>query len=74
MRDRCNYRGHVLSGDGVSVQPDRCTAVRDWPVPKNTTELHAFLGFCVYLRRYIEGFGTYAAPLSALTGKNAEFI
>ena len=74
MRDRYNYLGHVLSKDGVSVQSERCSAIRDEPVPKTTTELRAFLGLCVYLRRHIKDFSTYAAPLSALTSKHAEFV
>jgi len=73
IKDRCNYLGHVLSSDGVAVQPERVTALRAWPAPTNTTEVRAFLGFAVYLRRHIEGFGTYAAPLSVLTGKGAVF-
>ena len=73
MWDRCSYLGHVLSADGVAVQPKRCEELRDWPAPKNTTDVRAFLGFCVYLRRHIEGFGTYAASLSVLMSKNAEF-
>jgi len=73
MRDRCNYLGHVLSGDCVVVQPEQVAALREWPVPQSTTDVRVFLGLCVYLRRHIEGFGTYAAPLSTLTNKNAEF-
>jgi len=71
MRDRCNYLGHVLSADGVAVQPGRVEALMKWPVPKNTTDVRAFLGFCVYLRHHV--FGNYAAPLAALTGQGVKF-
>ena len=73
MRPQCNYMGYVLSHNGVSVQPERVEALKQWPVPKNTTDVRAFLGFCVYLRRHIEDFGTYAAPLAALTSKTSVF-
>jgi len=73
MKDRCNYLGHVLSADGVAFQPERVDALRKWPVPTNTTDVRAFLGFCVCLRRHIPDFGNYAAPLAALTGKGVEF-
>ena len=42
-------------------------------MPTSNTNERAFLGFCVYLRRHIEGSGNYAAPLSALTSKNTDF-
>jgi hypothetical protein len=73
MRPQCNYLGHVLSAEGVAVQPERVSSLKEWPVPKSTTDVRAFLGFCVYLRRHIEGFGEYAAPLSALTKKGTAF-
>ena len=73
MRPSCNYLGHVLSADGVAVQPERVAALRKWPAPTSTTEVRAFLGFCVYLRRHIKDFGEYAAPLSVLRAKTATF-
>ena len=73
MMPHCNYLGHVLSGDGVAVQPERVAALREWPVPKPVADVRAFLGFCVYLRRHIQHFGEYTAPLSALTNKTAVF-
>ena len=73
MMPHCSYLGHVLSGDGVAVLPARVEALRVWPVPKFVTDVRAFLGFCVYLRRHIKDFGEYAAPLSALTTKTATY-
>jgi len=73
MQTRCNYLGHVLSAEGVAVQPERVSALRKWPTPASTADVQAFLGFCVYLRRHIENFGTYAAPLSALTSTGTDF-
>ena len=71
MMPHCSYLGHVLSGEGVAIQPARVAALREWPVPKSVIVVRAFLGFCVYLRRHIKDFGEYAAPLSALTIKTA---
>ena len=71
MRLSCNYLGPVLSADGVAVQPERVAALREWPIPTSTTDVHAFLGFCVYFRRHIKDFGDYAPPLPVLTAKTA---
>ena len=38
------FLGHVLSADGISVNPEKVDKVRDWLVPSNAKELHAFLG------------------------------
>ena len=47
--------------------------LRNWPVSKTTTDVRAFLSFCVHFRRHFKDFGTYAAPLSTLTSKTTEF-
>jgi hypothetical protein len=73
MRLSCNYLGHFLSADGVAVQPERVAALRRWSAPTSTTEVWAFLGLCVYLRRHIKDFSEYATPLSVLTAKAATF-
>ncbi len=63
-----DYLGHIISSEGVKVNPDKVAAVRDWPIPTCTTELRSFLGTAGYYRRFIAGFSSIAAPLHALTG------
>jgi len=63
----------VLTGDGVGVQPEKVKTVENWPTPRNLTELRSFVGLCSYYRRFITGFASIAAPLHALTRKNARF-
>ena len=58
---------------GFEVQPEKVEAVENWPTPRNLTELRSFVGLCSYYRRFIPGFADMAAPLHALTRKNARF-
>lgn len=60
------YLGHVVSAEGVSTDPDKIAAVRDWKTPSNLAELRSFLGFASYYRRFIAGFSRMAAPLHRL--------
>jgi hypothetical protein len=39
-----DYLGHVISADGVSPDPEKITAILDWPVPLSLTALCGFLG------------------------------
>jgi hypothetical protein len=45
----------------------------NWPVPRNLTEVRAFIGLCSYYRKFICGFSTIAAPLHQLTRKGERF-
>jgi len=71
---RANFLGHVLTEAGVEVQPEKISAVQNWPTPRNLTELRSFVGLCSYYRRFISEFANVAAPLHELTRKNARFI
>ena len=48
------YLGHVVSRGGVSTDPDKISAVPDWPVSQNLLNLQAFLGTVGYDRQYVE--------------------
>lgn len=61
------WLGHCVSSRGISMDPNKTAAVRDWPVPKTLNELQQFLGFCNYYRGFIARFGEIARPLHDLT-------
>ena len=65
------FLGHVVGRNGISVDPEKVAVIQKWPVPKNVKELQAFLGLANYFRKFIEKYSTVAAPLTALTSKDA---
>jgi len=70
---RVSFLGHVLSGDGIGVQAEKVKAVRDWPVPKNISELRSYLGMVSYYRKFIPGFANIATPLHRLLRKSSMY-
>ena len=67
------FLGHVLSKDGIIVDPNKIEAVVNWDRPTNVSEVRSFLGLIGYYRRFVEGFSCIAAPLTQLTRKNVKF-
>ena len=67
------YLGHVVSEQGVSTDPAKIEAVKDWPVPTNVTAVRSFIGTASYYRRFMQGFANIARPLHQLMGKNVKF-
>ncbi|RVW80134.1 Retrovirus-related Pol polyprotein from transposon 17.6 [Vitis vinifera] len=71
--DRISFLGHVVSNDGISVDPGKVDVVANWRRPSIVTEIRSFLGLAGYYRWFIEGFSKIALPLSKLTQKGVKF-
>ncbi|XP_070045137.1 uncharacterized protein [Nicotiana tomentosiformis] len=65
--------GGGVSSEGIKVDPQKISAVKNWPRPTTPTEIRSFLGLDGYYRRYVEGFSTLASPLTKLTQKAIKF-
>ncbi|XP_048141432.1 uncharacterized protein LOC125316639 [Rhodamnia argentea] len=71
--DRVIFLGHMVIGEGISVDPAKIEAVVNWPRPTTVTEIRSFLGLAGYYRRFVEGFSRIAGPLTQLTRKGVKF-
>lgn len=67
------YLGHVISDQGVSPNPDKLTAVEQFPTPKSRKNVQQFLGLCNYYRKFIPNFSTISKPLTILLKKDTPF-
>jgi len=67
------YLGHVVGRNGVATDPEKVQTVKEWAVPRDLPELHAFLGLVGYYRQYIPGFTGVAQPLNRLTAKGVRW-
>ena len=71
--EKVAFLGHVVSKDGICVDPAKVEAILNWEQPKTVTEVRSFLGLAGYYRRFVEGFSRIATPLTQLTRKNTKF-
>lgn len=53
LRKELTYLGHVISEDGIKPDPNKISAVKNFPTPKSQTEVKSFLGLSSYYRRFI---------------------
>ncbi|KAL7300087.1 hypothetical protein TKK_0007095 [Trichogramma kaykai] len=71
---KVKYLGHVISGEGISLDPDKVKAVKEFPTPKKLRGVREFLGLAGYYRRFIKDFAKIAKPLTTLLQKDTDFI
>ncbi|WVZ85221.1 hypothetical protein U9M48_032169 [Paspalum notatum var. saurae] len=71
--EKVAFLGHVLTAEGVSVDPKKVEAVSNWKTPRNATEIRSFLGLAGYYRRFMENFSKIAKPMTGLLKNNRPY-
>ena len=68
-----SFLGHIVSKEGIRVDPKKIEVVVEWKPPRNVTEVRSFLGLAGNYRRFVKGFSMIAAPMTRLLQKNVKF-
>ena len=68
------FLGHVISGEGIAVDPTKVESVTNWQSPTSVKEIRSFLGLAGYYRRFIENFSKIVKPMTELLKKDTKFI
>src|SRR6266481_1984754 len=63
------YLGLILSEGHIEMDPVKIAGVKEWPIPRNMTEVQSFVGFVNFYRRFIPDFSHVSKPLHQITKK-----
>ena len=70
LQTTIDFLGHIVSADGMAIDPLRGEALQRWPQPNNVSEVRSLLGTFGFWRAYIKNYADITAPLTELTSKS----
>ena len=72
-REEVKFLGHIVTKDGLKVDPRKTEVINNWPEPRDVSEVRSFLGLANYFRRFIKGYARIVAPLTDLLQHKTHF-
>ena len=74
IQKKIHFHGHIVSNNGVEVDPEKLNAVKRIKDSHDIKQLRAILGLIGFYRKFIEGFGKTTEPLYKLLNKSEKFF
>ena len=62
FQSKVHFLGHIISEEGLAVDPEKVKAIVEWPECKNVDEVRSFLGLAGFYRTFISKFSDKALP------------
>jgi hypothetical protein len=64
FKTQVHFLGFIVGDSHIQTDPEKVRVMRDWKVPETVRELRSFLGLCNFYRKFVQGFSTWAKPLT----------
>jgi hypothetical protein len=64
-----HFLGHRISARGVEPDEGKADRIKNWPIPKSSSDVRSFLGLVRYLAAFLPKLAKYTVTLDELTRK-----
>lgn len=68
------YLGYILTKDGIATNPEKVSAIINYPSPKSVTGVRQLMGMVSWYRRFIKDFANITTPITNLIKKSNKFV
>ncbi|KAH9326344.1 hypothetical protein KI387_006522 [Taxus chinensis] len=65
--------GHIVSKEGLEIDPERVQAIRALPLPSHKKALQSFLGKINFFHRFVPNFSALVKPITLMLKKSLAF-
>ena len=74
LSEKIEYLGFQITAEGIAPGQRKLSAIKEFSVPKDVSDVRSFIGFTGYFRRFLRGYSVIAKFLTHLMGKNVKFV
>jgi hypothetical protein len=71
--EEIQFLGHVLSTNGIAVDPSKVKDILEWKLPTIVHQVQSFLGLVGYYRQFIPDFSKLVKPITSLLKNDTKF-
>jgi hypothetical protein len=71
--EEIHFLGHVLSANGIAVDPSKVKDILEWKPPTTVHQVQSFLGLAGYYRKFIPNLSKIVKPITNLLKNNTKF-
>ena len=64
LRKEVPFLGHIITPEGIKLNPDKIKAIIKYPIPKTQTDVRTYLGLTGFYRKFIKNYAKISKPLS----------
>jgi len=68
----CKLLGHIISEDGIRIDPNRVNAIQKVDFPRSRKEIQSFLGKVNFVRRFIPNFAEIVNDITMILKKGVD--
>lgn len=65
------YLGHIVSHEGVKIDPNKIKGIKEWKIPTTLKHLQGFIGLTRYYHKFVNNYGKIKTPIIKLLQKDA---
>ncbi|XP_064215678.1 retrovirus-related Pol polyprotein from transposon 297 [Tribolium castaneum] len=73
IQKEVKFLGHILTINGIKADPEKVSAIRNFPVPQKTKHVRAFLGLCNFYRKFCARYSAATQDLNKLLRKGEKW-
>lgn len=67
------YLGHIVGHGTIATDPEKLSAIVDFPVPRSVKQLRRFLGMTGWYHKFIKNYASIASPLTDTLKQKRKF-